>query len=386
MKTSNLIVLVTPAKENLVDYTNAVAKVNSYAYAITQTSLPVLNQPPQNYADFTTEFTPAKANVLVWTDSIFANMLAFPQVIVNAEFLFDLNESNLQQTLTYLKTHPDDAKAKNALNGILTQIQENIKAQITAVEDIETTLNKFATQLGTDAATLSDLAKKALDAAGADQSQIAHFISEIDKLNDDINKCNKLLTVAEIGIAVSIFVDLVGIAVAVIPGAQVAGAAIIIFGLIGLGSSIAGAVVLNREIQEDKTIIDNDRQQISQLNQDVIALQAVNKQFEYLLTANQAAQEALTTIKTMWTDLDNDLADIIKDLTDIGTDVTSADYAKALTDLTAVQTAWNDVVTFAEALQGISYKWQDKDGNWHNFTSNQPAADSSTVTPIKSAA
>jgi hypothetical protein len=387
MQTSNLILLVTPTQQNLVDYFNAVAKVNNYAYAITQTSLPVINQPPQYYADFTTEFSPAKAHVLVWTNSIFPNMLSLPRSILDTKFLFELNESSLQQTLEYLQKNPTSTDAKNTLNRILTLMQQNIKAQITVVEGIETNLNTFATQLVTDATTLNDMATQALEAAGADQAQINKLNQDIDTLNNDINNLNLWIKVSMVGTDLSIFISLIGVAVASLTtGGVGAAVAIIIFGAIGGVASAVGQIVIKQKIQDDQNTIENDSKQVSSLNQDVIALQALNKQFEYLVTANQVAQEALTTIKTMWTNLDNDLGDVIKDLTDFGTDVTSAQYAQALADLTAAQTAWNEVVTFATALQGISYKWKDKDGNWHDYADEPPMADSSSVTLIKSAA
>ena len=75
------IVAATPTKQQLLDYQNSCATVNQYAYAITNQSLPVLNDPPANYGQFATEFAPAKAHCLEWTTGIFPTMLSFPQTI-----------------------------------------------------------------------------------------------------------------------------------------------------------------------------------------------------------------------------------------------------------------------------------------------------------------
>jgi len=72
---------------------NAAAAVNLYAYAITQQDMPLLHEPPKNYGDFTQSFSPAKAHCLEWTNDIFPTILSFPTTIVDANAIFNLENS-----------------------------------------------------------------------------------------------------------------------------------------------------------------------------------------------------------------------------------------------------------------------------------------------------
>lgn len=386
LATSNLVLAQEPTKQQLTDYANAVAKVNNYAYAITQTSLPILNRPPQNYADFTSEFAPAKAHAINWSDSIFPQMLALPQTILNAQALFSLDDTEVSQYLELLKKDPGNAQYKQGLEAALTAMQQLVKGQFDSVQTIESGLTTFATHIEADASSLNDIATKSLEDVGADKDLIDSLNAHIDQLNDEINSLQNWLTVSEIGIGLSIFIGCIGAVVAFVPGAQTAGIAIIVFGVVGTAASIAGTIIINKEIEADQDVIDADRNEISELNQDISALQGVNKQFEYLVTANEEAQQALAVIKQMWSELDAALTEVKTELTDVDTDVSSEQYDQALTDLQQAEAAWAEVVDFANALKGIVYQWQDKDGNWHDVSSTPPQADGAKVSTIGQAA
>ena len=108
-------------------------------------------------------------------------------------------------------------------------------------------------------------------------------------------------------------------------------------------------------------------------------------QFEDLYHANLNAQKALRTIKTMWQDLQATVDAVNTDLQHVDSDVAKRVYTQALSDFQDVEKNWNDVVEFANALAGIDYKWQDTDGNWHNYGEENPTADSGLVTNIAAA-
>jgi len=152
----------------------------------------------------------------------------------------------------------------------------------------------------------------------------------------------------------------------------------------GEAASITGTVLLNKEIDAKNQAIQEDQQQITQLNQDIVALQAVNSQFQWLETANLATQQAIQTVIQMWQDLSDELTTVQNDLATVGTDATSAQYQQAQNDLTSAAAAWQDVVQFAQALAGVDYQWQDSSGNWHSYTSQPAGADQATVAMLPS--
>lgn len=378
-------VAAAPTQQQLLDYQNACATVNQYAYAITNTSLPVLNQPPSNYADFATEFAPAKSHCLDWTTGIFPTMLSFPGTIVNqAADLFNMEDTMASAWLDALISDPTNASAKAGLAKALTTMQSIASAQLTTAQGLLSSMNTFASDISSDASTLSTLAQQALDAAGADQTHIQNLNDDIASLKSQIDTLNTLLTLSEIGIAVSLFVGLIGAVCCVIPGAQGVGVGLIVVAVAGEAASITGTVLLNKEIAADNEAIQTDQQLITQLNQDIVALQAVNSQFQWLETANVAAQQAMETVVQMWQGLSDELTTMQNDLTTVDNDVTAEQYQQAQDDLTAAAAAWQDVVTYAQALANVSYNWQDSSGNWHDYTSQPATADAATVAMLPS--
>jgi hypothetical protein len=388
METITMSSLLTaqPTKQQLADYANAMMVVNNYAYAITNQQMPVLTNPPKHYADFVAEFGPAKGNAIDWSNTIFTAMVALPSSIKGlANDMFNMDEGMADNCLDLLISDPGNTKAKESLAAALKGMQQIIKNQVTTVEDIETKLTAFSTKLGTDAATLANMAKEALDFAGADQAQIKKTLGDIETLKGQIAQANTLLEVSEIGLGFSIFLGLVGLCCCLIPGAQGLGAGIIVAAIFTGIASTAGTIIETNLIKSLQGTIDNDYANIDQLKQDIIHLNAVSSQFTDLYNANLNAQKSLTAVKTMWHNLDTTIEAVSSELTNVSNDNTSAQYQQAKDELAQANTNWQSVVAFANALAGINYSWQDAKGAWHDYGSESPTVNSGQVNLTKAA-
>ncbi len=286
--------------------------------------------------------------------------------------------------LQTLVNDPTNQQAKTALGAALTAIQTLVQGPLTTAQGLMGQLNTFSTQLSADATTLGNIATQALSMAGADQQSITDINAQIDAINTEIAGLNYMLGASEIGMGVSIFVGLVGVVVCFIPGAQIAGGVLIAIGVLGEAASITGTVLLNEEISADQTSITSLQAEVVNLDQNIIALQACNRQFVWLQQASQDAQQALQTVINMWQQLQTELTTVKTELADVNTDVTAAQYAQAITDLTSANAEWQQVVQFAQALSGVNYQWQDQNGNWHSFanTSTPVTANGASVTPL----
>lgn len=374
-----------PSKQQLLDYANAVAIVNNYAYAITNQSLPVLQFPPANYASFAQQFVPAKQHVLDWTDNIFVSMLQLPVTIKEqAADLFNMEDTMINAYLQALIQDPNSTVAKTGLATALSVLQSNIQTQVNSVTNIENQLVIFSTNIYNDAQALTGIAQAALADAKGDQTQIANINKDIQSLKDQIANAQYILTLAEIGIGLSIFVGLIGLVCCFIPGAQGVGVGLIIVAVGGEAASIAFTVIETKRIQAMQSQIDSDQTQIQGLNQDIVLLNGISAQFNALYTANQQTQTALTAVKSMWTSLALAIEEVKTDLTNVSNDNTSEQYQQALTDFQDAETNWNEVVTFADALAGINYQWQDAQGNWHSYTDQPPTGGNAQVSQIHS--
>ena len=166
-----------------------------------------------------------------------------------------------------------------------------------------------------------------------------------------------------------------------------AGGVLIAIGVVGEAASITGTVLTNEAISGDQASIASLKAEVPNLDQNIIALQACNRQFVWLQQASQDAQAALQVVINMWTQLQTELTTVKTELTDVNTDVTAAQYQQAIVDLNSANAEWQQVVQFAQALAGVNYQWQDQNGNWHSFsnTSTPVTANGAMVTPLAQA-
>jgi hypothetical protein len=237
------IVAAAPTKQQLLDYQNACASVNLYAYAITATNLPLLKQPPKVYADFAEKFGPARATCLNWSGNIFRVMLEFPDMIVsNTADLFAGEDTLADKWLDILIDDPQNANAKKKLGEAIDAMQELIKSELRIVDGLSSSLDEFSKDITVDATALNTLAQQALTAAKADKAAIGSLNTDIAQLNKDIDALNVWITISALGVGASIFVGLIGVACCFIPGAQGLGVGLIVLAVGGASASVTGLV------------------------------------------------------------------------------------------------------------------------------------------------
>ena len=176
---------------------------------------------------------------------------------------------------------------------------------------------------------------------------------------------------SEIGIGVSIFIAIVGVVCLFVPGGQAAGIGLIALGVVGVGGSIAGTVILNKQINALNDVIQGERQQITQINQDINLLIQLNTQVQNLVTANDEATKAMKVVLDYWKTLDTELSTLITDLNDSTVKLDASQFQAVQTDLTEANTLWGEINTFAVALQQIKYV---VDNTAHALPANQNAA------------
>ncbi|WP_298732854.1 hypothetical protein [uncultured Chitinophaga sp.] len=386
LRSTTRLVTALPTSQQLADYANALIAVNSYAYAITNQQLPVLSSPPTDYAEFVTSFVPAKQHALDWSTDIFVSMVQLPATILNqAANLFGIEDVLINVYLEELIKDPNNTEAQQGLQKALSATQNLVQNQLNTVSLIQSQLSQFLSDIQVDYETLNQIAAAALADAGNDQAAIEQLKADIVSMNQQIATYQTVLTASEIGIPLSIFVGLIGAVVCTIPGAQGIGTGLILAGVAGTGASIAGTVIASKNIKALQGAITSEKEQISSLNQDVIQLQAVSAQFEALLDVSLQAQNALSTIRDMWTEMDNVITDVNNELNAVDQDVTADDYSQALSDFTQGAEAWTDVVNFAKGLASINYSWQDTSGNWHQYGTQNPGSNNGNVNQIQAA-
>lgn len=378
------LIAMQPTQQQLVDYTNAMVKVNGYAYAIYCQKLPTLLDPPSDYAKFIDIFVPAKRHVEEWVNTIFIDLIAIPKSIVESGGdLFDLQSTFIETYLSTLISDPTNEKAKTGLMQAFERLKKIVNTQIDSVTKAEERLNQFSINIESDAPTLVSIAQKALDAVDADKSKIDNINSDIAQVRESIKNAETLLTISEISIGVTIFLGLVGLVLVFVPGGQKVGAVLLVGAVVGLGGAIAGTVIESLRIKELQQQILHLQEEISNLGNDIILLNGVADQFKQLHEANIQAQDALKTIKNLWFQMEIVIKEFSTALTSTDSDITSVQYGQALNDFKMAEDNWKSVVAFAKSLTTINYNWQDSSGKWHIYDeTDMPKKNNIKVLPI----
>ena len=354
------------AKENLVDYQNAVNKVAAYSHAFSNSSLSYLNHPPAGYSAFMDQFGVAKGHTKEWADSIIMNLVSVPQGIVDSNQIIQGKFRNILEDLQDLADDPNDpdviADLKTNLSRILTRAQDEQKNITSLINQITT----YTANLEQDYTTLNAGLTMLNQATQADQETVKRLNDEIAALKEEIKQLNQYLTAAEIGLGVSIFVTAVGVVVGVATGG--AGFVISAVGVVGIGASIAGIVLANQKIHADQVKIGQDASALDDYNKDLLVLNAETANLKTLTQANQEACQALEAIGSLWQDLSASTQTLLDTLHQAETDagnLTNEPLELLKDEINKALAEWNELEKFAQQLTGINY---NIDPNVHNLS------------------
>lgn len=347
MTTFALLAPTAFTSQQLADYQNAVSEVSAYVYAFTNATVPPLKQPPDWYATFNQQFAIAKGQAMAWTNTIVPQMIMIPNSIkdwsatVNAYFT----------TISICIQNNDTSDAINKLNQLLAMA----RSEQTTVQNLQSLLGTFGRNLISSAANLDYSEQLALAAVANDRAKIDQINQQINALKAQIQTNNQWFTYSEIGIATSVWVCMVGIALVVATGGAALPIAVVVVGVIGLGGSIVSTVVANQSIKSAQQNIQGLTQTLSALSQDVICLTQITQTLDDLITKNQAAEQALVTVNQSWQTVANNIQTLINDLQQTETDI--GDTTQALTDLQNAQQDWNNLSAAATQLANVGYEY-----------------------------
>lgn len=355
MTTATKFVTLAPnaslAQDSIVDYINACNTVSAYSYQFANASLSVLLKPPAGYNDFVTQFGVAKGHAMEWNTSLIPQMIAIPQMIVDSNRIITTKFNNINLDLKDDLSDPDvmDDLIKN-----LENIQKRVNGDLDSMNGLIKDLQTFGDTLANDYNTLDSGIGQLNSAEQADEAEVKRLQQEIQNLQDEIREYNQLLTASEVGIGVSIFVTLVGVVVGVATGG--AGWAVCAVGVIGIGASVTGTVLLSEKIQEDQNQLGQDAGNLDAYNQDLVVLNSEITTLKQLIVANQKAQDALVNVTKLWQDMADSTQQLLDELKKAESDATS-NLPQCSQDVQTAQSEWNALEQFCEKLTKIDYKF-----------------------------
>ena len=237
----------------------------------------------------------------------------------------------------------------------MNHIHDRIVSETDACTQLLQSIQQFDENTRNDYAVLKQGLDECLQQLEVDEAEMTRLKNEIATLKQDIQSCSDKLTAAEVGGGISIFICVVGIVI----GASTAGAGatLVGIGVSGLTASIGTIIAMNQEIHEDQKKITDDTAQLSAISNDVIALSGNTEVLQQVCTANQAAQEALKKVISLWTEFALNLKNLRGEIEVMEDDLSSQDINGAISELAQIQKDWNELDSFAGQLVDINYQY-----------------------------
>jgi len=367
----------TETTQQLTDSYNANNVVTSYAHAIANLQLnwdtSLMGPVPQWFTDMSTNLGTAQGHAQTWIDTLGPQIFStIPQSVINYTNTFNTDMSAVLQMLQNLPPgQPPTSAQQSAINAIVNNVLSTLGVQKKTLLDVQASLVAFTNNVQADHATLVDGAGAAQKAVGLEQGMIQQIQTQIDLVNDQLSKDKKAAMASEIALGVGIFLVVAAVAVTVATGG--AGAPILAVGavgVIGIGAGIAGTVIFNKKINGDIDQLTNLQIELQDDQKIAATLGSITSSMNLMVTANEAATQALSSILDMWQTLEGKLGAV-------ATQLQNAEAAEVPAiieslDIQSAQTAWAQLTAFCTAMQSNTVTVQAPVSNvpipTHNFT------------------
>jgi len=347
-------------QQTLTDSVNANTVVTAYAHAMLNVQLneiPGLDTQPDWFNTMKTNLAIAQTNANEWINTIGPNIFAtVPQSIINYSNTFTAATNEVLTIIDAAGSSPsDDQKTQilELLNATLTRLDQQ-KTSVSAAYD---SVVAFNTLIETDETNLVDGQDGANAAILTDGDAVLDIQSKIDKFTAKFATDKQLATTAEIGLGVGIFIAVAGFALAVATGGAAAPLVVGAIGVVVTGAAIAGTVVWNQDMSDDLKEINDAQNELDAENAQISALQTIVSAASTLVSENQGAQAALSTILDMYETLSQKMSSVITDLTNAEADEVASILQKL--DIETAQTAWSQLTDFATQIESLTITVQE---------------------------
>jgi hypothetical protein len=351
MRPDRTVVLVaddtTPIDQQLALSFNANNAVMAYVLALTGSTLPALSPQPDWYQAFVTQFSSAKTHAMEWQNSVTPGLVSIPTGILNYALLWGMNTSTITQAIEVLNRDPGNQQARQTILASLQSLQGGVSQQLATASNFQQTIDSFATQLTGDAQAMRQAIQNASSSEGYDQQQVQRLTNDINDLNDEISKWQTVVTAAGIGAGVAFFA---GAVIAMFSfGAGLA------FGIVGASAGIATIVAAEVKIQELATKIAQDQGNMSSLNQQIAALKVIESNLTTLNHLSSAASQQVQLIIQAWQSLEQELNQVVGDLTAAQGDLSRMNLPQLQADMAHANADWQALQSFCSVIAGIHY-------------------------------
>lgn len=358
---------VKKEKDKLAGYVNAKGNVAKYVAALQNTNISGVNfktlpksiqeklpeDPATLLKKVNANLTTAKEHGTFWSNEIQPNLTKIPQSIINYNTLFK-NEVKVINPLLVALSAKDNAaqraEVKELLQGLLSKVEE----QQSSVSEEVTKLKKFNTDVTSDHNNFSSANSTFSAIQTFEKANIKSLNTAIKGLDSAISSLNTAITAESIAVGASVGLIAGGGAimanVEATPAAEIAGAVVMVVGMIGLGVSIGELIssIDKKQKAEQKKAF--DQLEVSELTIQVQALNTVEGALGTLVTQSQLAMASVQVILDTWVTLSVKITAVINDLENTEKDIGNI---MSVVELNTAVDQWGQLETFANQMQGF---------------------------------
>jgi Bacillus haemolytic enterotoxin (HBL) len=344
----------TATSNTLTDGYNAQNTVTVYCHTLQNIQLNwnSANGPvPSWFTTLSQALTVAQAHAATWVTTLGPEIFStIPQSLINYGNTFNQATNDIINIINGVTpTNPLTSAQQTQITQLLQAVLDQLNSETTTLADVTTSLQQFSTDVQNDNTAFQSGQLSAQQAVGLEQSQIASIQAQINLVQTEIAQDSKLALASEIGIGVSIFMVVAGVALTIATDGAAAPLLLAGVGVLATGAAIAGTIIYSPKVQSDLNQLYTLQSELTSDQQQVAALNGIISSLGALITANEAATQALSSIMNMWSVLSGKLASTITDIQNASTAQVGSILQEL--DLQAAQTAWTQLTQFCTSMQ-----------------------------------
>ncbi|MCS4508737.1 hypothetical protein [Xylophilus ampelinus] len=319
--------------------------VNAAIAGVAASALPVLQNTPANWDDFTSTYLEAQTQAVSWFDGIASKFGSLPAFIVANGPLVAATLSSAAGDASTLEASPGDLQALSDLNEKLglaiaqiDQVSQFVAASLSAIESFDSGLPALT-------ASLQQLVADFMAAEAADQAQVDALTAAVQVLDNDIKSLQNNIMFETTATKATLWIA------RFTPAWNPPFLALKFF-LVGISAAAQYVIDLDTlDITNDLAKIAVEQSQISGLAADAAACKLQVTAYQNVSTAIIAAVGSAGDLASVWQALSADLMQEAAILKQSLADGGAADFAAVASDLVAASGAWNTLEQQAMSIE-----------------------------------
>lgn len=324
-------------------YLQNVVAVTTAMTAVSSASLPVLNDPPANWAQFTSTFTQAKTNAQAWVNDVLSRLLDVPDEVDQNNSIITNLLTNCSSYATALQqgSNPEFLSALNTDLGLLTSQLQTVTIFITSCQQA---VSSFNDNLPTLLQQLQALVTDFSNTENADSAEITTLQANIVQLNSDISTQGSLIATEGVLAGAAIYIGRIS-------GWTPVGVLVKLLCFATVAASTYGIDMAANQIANDKATIAQDTTEMSQYTQDIASCQVLVNYFTAFVNEMSAITASVQAVLTQWQTMQSEVNAAVADVQKALADVKGAAFNNALVDLQNAASEWTAIDKLAVSLE-----------------------------------